>query len=271
VDDLGAVLVIALFYTTEISWFSLAIGSVFLVVLIAANRLGISHPLVYGLLSVCLWLTFLASGVHTTIAGILTAMTIPARTRINSDEFLVKSQALLQEFEQAGVPGQDTLSNRHQRSIVHTLEVACQEVQSPMRTLEHKLHPWVTFVIVPLFALANAGVHLGDNLTIAFTNSITLGVIIGLVIGKQIGITLFAWLAVRTGIAAMPARVTWPQIYAVSWLGGIGFTMSLFIANLAFTEAFLLDMTKVGILIASLMAGIIGLIMVNRTTQRMAQ
>jgi NhaA family Na+:H+ antiporter len=268
VDDLGAVLVIALFYTAEISWLGLAIGGGFLVALIAANRLGIRHPLVYGLLSLGLWLAFLASGVHTTIAGVLAAMAIPARTRINSEEFLNRSRALLQRFEEAGVPGQGTLSNRYQRSAVYALEVACHEVQSPVRILEHQLHPWVTFVIVPLFALANAGVYLGGDLIAALTNPITLGVIIGLVLGKQIGVTLFSWLAVRTGLAAMPDGVTWLQIYGVSWLTGIGFTMSLFIANLAFIDASFLDMAKVGILAASLIAGTIGLVLVKSTQVR---
>jgi NhaA family Na+:H+ antiporter len=132
-----------------------------------------------------------------------------------------------------------------------------------VRILEHQLHPWVTFVIVPLFALANAGVHFGGNLTSALTNPITLGVIIGLVLGKQIGVTLFSWLAVRTGLATMPAGVNWLQIYGVSWLAGIGFTMSLFIANLAFIDASLLDMAKLGILAASLIAGTIGLVLVK--------
>jgi NhaA family Na+:H+ antiporter len=218
---------------------------------------------VYGLLSLGLWLAFLASGVHTTIAGVLAAMAIPARTRINSEEFLNRSRAMLQRFEEAGVPGQDTLSNRYQRSAVYALEAACREVQSPVRILEHQLHPWVTFVIVPLFALANAGVDLGGNLTAALTNPIALGVIIGLVLGKQIGVTLFSWLAVRTGLATKPAGVNWLQIYGVSWLAGIGFTMSLFIANLAFIDASLLDMAKVGILAASLIAGTIGLILVK--------
>jgi NhaA family Na+:H+ antiporter len=266
VDDLGAVLVIALFYTAEISWLNLAIGGGFLTALIIANRLGLRHPFVYSLLGIGLWLAFLTSGIHATIAGILTAMMIPARTRINGEEFLRKSQALLQEFERTSVSGQDTLSNRYQRSAVQTMEVACREVQSPMRVLEHQLHPWVTYVIIPLFALVNAGVHLvGGDLKAALTNSVTLGIIVGLVIGKQIGVTLFAWLAVRTGLAAMPARVTWRQIYGVSWLAGIGFTMSLFIATLAFADVALLNMAKIGILAASLVAGVVGLIIVKRT------
>jgi NhaA family Na+:H+ antiporter len=265
VDDLGAVLVIALFYTTEISELNLVIGAGFMIGLIIANRSGIRHPFVYGLLGIGLWLAFLTSGVHATIAGILTAMMIPARTRINGEEFLIKGQTLLQEFQKSSVSGQDTLSNRYQRSAVQTLEVACREVQSPMRVLEHRLHPWVTFVIIPLFALANAGVHLvGGDLKTTLANPITLGIIAGLVFGKQIGVTLFASLAVKTGLAAMPAGVTWRQIYGVSWLAGIGFTMSLFIGTLAFNDVALLNMAKIGILIASLVAGVIGLFIVRQ-------
>lgn len=266
VDDIGAVLVIALFYTVQISWMSLAIGAGFLVILVMANRAGVRHPLVYALLSLGLWVAFLKSGVHATVAGVLAAMTIPARTRINSSEFMSRSHLLLQKFEDAGIPGQSVLTNRRQRAAIQALETACQDVETPMQRLEHALHPWVAFAIVPVFALVNAGVTLGGNLPAALTDSVALGVVLGLVVGKQLGITLSAWLAVRSGIAALPEELTWRSIYGAGWLAGIGFTMSLFVGNLAFGEEAMLSVAKVGILTASLVAGATGWILLRVTT-----
>jgi NhaA family Na+:H+ antiporter len=258
-DDIGAVLVIALFYTSEISWVNLAVGAGFLIALIGANRAGIRSPLVYALLGIGgLWLAFLLSGVHPTIAGVLSAMTIPARSRINTDQFTARSRAILDEFERAGEGGEHVLTNEDRQAALQALETACEHVETPLQRLERALHPWVTFAIMPLFALANAGVALGGGLSQGLINPVSLGVATGLVIGKQVGITLFSWLAVRSGLAAMPAGVAWRHIYGAGWLGGIGFTMSLFIAGLAFGDTPLLPVAKVGILTASLIAGMVG-------------
>jgi NhaA family Na+:H+ antiporter len=265
VDDIGAVLVIALFYTAEISWLNLALGGIFLMLMMAINFAGVRHPLVYLLLGIGLWIAFLKSGVHATIAGVLAAMTIPARTRINANEFLSRTKSCLNAFEQASQPGRNILSNRQQRAAVQSVETACQQVESPMQRLEHNLHPWVTRFIMPVFALANAGVALGGDFTTALTDMTALGIIAGLVIGKQVGITLFTWLAVRTGLASLPKDLTWRHIYGVSWLAGIGFTMSLFIASLAFGEAPLLPIAKAGILTGSLIAGTVGWALLWRT------
>lgn len=265
VDDIVAVLVIALFYTAQISWVSLAIGAGFLVALVAVNWAGARHPLVYALLGIGLWLAFLKSGVHATVAGVLLAMTIPSRARINTDEFLAQSRAVLDEFERAGESGQSVLTNADRQDALHALETTCERVAAPMQRLEHALHPWVTFAIMPVFALANAGVALGGDLSAALTNSISLGIIVGLVVGKQAGISLFSWLAVKSRLATRPDEVTWQHVYGASWLGGIGFTMSLFIAGLAFGDSPLLDSAKIGILAASLMAGVIGWFILNRT------
>jgi len=265
VDDIVAVLVIAFFYTAEISWTSLAIGAGFLLLLVAANRAGVRHPLVYALLGLGLWLAFLKSGVHATVAGVLLAMTIPSRARINTEEFLAQSRALLDEFERAGESGESILTNADRQAALHTLEIACGRVAAPIERFEHALHPWVTFAIMPVFALANAGVALGGDVSAAVTSSISVGIIVGLVVGKQVGITLFSWLVVRSGFAVLPGEVTWRHIYGASWLAGIGFTMSLFIAGLAFGDSPLLDLAKVGILAASLTAGVVGWFILNRT------
>jgi len=263
VDDLGAVLVIAIFYTAELSLYSLGIGFAFLGALIALNRSGARGTLPYLILGFGLWVAFLKSGVHATIAGVLMAMTIPASRKIDAPAFLDRGKKLLSSFASDTMPGVADPSSE-QRHAVHALELACNDIQTPLLRMEHALHPWVAFMIMPIFALSNAGVSLGGNLGEAFTNPVTLGVILGLVLGKQIGVTLFAWIAVRIGLAEIPADVTWAKVYGVSWLCGIGFTMSLFVANLAFTDPVLLDDGKIGIMTASLISGVVGYVLLAR-------
>ena len=262
-DDIGAVLVIAVFYTSEISWTSLGAGGVVLVVLIAMNVLGVRRSGAYVALGLLFWLAFIYSGVHATVAGVLLAMTIPARTRIHEEEFLHRARSAIDEFEASCQPGETVLTNRGQQEAIEALERASEEAQSPLLTMEHRLHGVVAFVIMPLFALANAGVELGADMFGSLSLSVTVGIVLGLVLGKPIGITLFAWLAVRMGVAALPEHATWRTLHGVSWLGGIGFTMSLFIANLAFGEASLLNSAKVGILAASSIAGVAGWLMLR--------
>jgi NhaA family Na+:H+ antiporter len=263
VDDIVAVMIIALFYTSDISWGALIVGGAFLIALIAANLAGVGKPVVYGLLGIGLWLAFLQSGVHATIAGILLAMTVPASSFINTGEFLRRSRGLLDRFEQAGERGDSVLSSEERQGILHALNSANEEVEPPLQEMEHALHPWVVFAIMPLFALANAGVVLGENVAATLLNPVSLGIIAGLILGKQLGISLFAWLAVKSGISEMPQGVTWLHIYGAGWLAGIGFTMSLFISDLAFMNSPLLDVAKLGILAASLVAGIGGWIILR--------
>ena len=259
VDDILAVMVIALFYTSDVSWGALGVGAVFLVALIAANLGGVGKPLPYALLGIGLWLCFLESGVHATIAGVLLAMTVPASSFIDTGDFLKRSRGLLDHFEQAGERGGDpVLCNEERQGALHALNRVNEDVEPPLQELEHALHPWVVFAIMPLFALANAGVLLGEDFTSTLLNPVSVGIVAGLLVGKQVGITLFAWLAVKSGISEMPQGVTWLNIYGASWLAGIGFTMSLFISDLAFAEGSLLDVAKLGILAASLIAGIAG-------------
>jgi len=226
-DDIGAVLVIAFFYTERISWISLGVGGVFFVALLAANRAGVRHLLIYAILGLGLWVAFLQSGIHATVAGVLLAITIPARQRTASGAVLTSNE-------------------------------------SPMLRLEHALIPWNGYLIMPVFALANAGVALGGGAARSVVAPVSLGVIFGLVIGKPIGIVLFSWLATRTRLAGMLDGIGWRQIVGVGMLGGIGFTMSLFIANLAFGAGPALETAKMGILVASVVSGIAGVIVLAK-------
>jgi Na+:H+ antiporter, NhaA family len=265
-DDIGAVLVIALFYTSELAGSALLFGGGILAALIALNVLGVRRPAAYLILGALLWLAFLHSGVHATVAGVVLAMTIPSRTRVHEAEFLAVARDAINEFDAACQPGETVLTNRAQQEAVEALEHVSEGVQSPLFTMERKLHGAVAFLIMPLFALSNAGVALGGVLE-ALSLSVTSGVVLGLVLGKPIGITLFSWLAVRLGLATLPAQTSWRALHGVSWLGGIGFTMSLFIAGLAFADPALLDSAKVGILGASLVAGLAGWGMLKGSTR----
>ena len=258
VDDIVAVLVIALFYTSEISWGALGVGGVFLTALVVANLIGVGRTLVYALLGIGLWLAFLLSGVHATIAGVLLALTVPAISFINPGAFLERSRYVLDRFEKAGEQGESVLSNEERQAALHALNNAAYELEPPLHELEHALHPWVVFAIMPIFALANAGVPLGGGIADALTSPVSLGIVAGLVIGKQLGITLFAWLAVKGGISELPEGIRWRHVYGAGWLAGIGFTMSLFISDLAFSDGSLVEAAKLGILVASLIAGVVG-------------
>lgn len=258
VDDLGAVLVIAIFYTAQISGLALAAGMAGLAVMALANRLGVRSPLAYFLIGLGVWAAFLASGVHATIAGVLTAMTIPARSILEEEKFVAAGRDFLDAVGDGdSVPEQ-------QAAAVRALEISCEHVQTPLLRLEHALHPWVAFVIMPIFALANAGIPLGADFVASLATPVTLGVVFGLIVGKQMGVTLFTWLAVRSGLAALPPSMNWRSVYGLAWLAGIGFTMSMFIAGLAFGSADTLIEAKAGILTASLIAGVAGYLLLKR-------
>jgi Na+:H+ antiporter, NhaA family len=258
VDDIVAVLVIAFFYTSDISWGALGVGVAFLAALIMANLLGVGKTLVYAVLGIGLWLCFLLSGVHATIAGVLLALTVPASSFMNPTAFLERVRYILDRFEKAGEKGENVLANEERQAALHALNHAAYKLEPPLHELEHALHPWVVFAIMPLFALANAGVPLGGSILETLTSPVALGIVVGLVVGKQLGITLFAWLAVRSGISELPGDINWRHVYGAGWLAGIGFTMSLFITDLAFLDGSLVDAAKLGILVASLIAGVVG-------------
>ncbi len=271
VDDLAAVAVIAIFYTSQVVWGALGLAALIFAALLAVNRAGVRSLLPYALLGIALWLAVFESGVHATIAGVLLAATIPANTRIDPGAFLIRGRAILAAFDRAGAEdatGASVLTNGARQEALAELEDAVEGVGAPLQRMEHTLHPWVAFAIVPLFALANAGVRIEGDIGVALGNRVTLGVILGLVIGKQLGVTLGAWLAVRSGLTELPQGVSWRAIYGVAWLAGIGFTMALFVADLAFVDAggaSLLASAKLGILIASLIAGAGGWLLLSRS------
>ena len=264
VDDLGAVLVIALFYTASVSWPALAAAVACLALAAIANRAGVRRPLPYALVGVVLWGAILASGVHATVAGVLLALAIPAQYRVDAWAFLARARAYLEEFESASRQSPTAPNSEHQQAALRALEDACEHAETPLQRLEHALHPWVAFGVMPVFALANAGVSLGSGVGSsgaggdALLQPITVGVAAGLVVGKQLGVTLAAWLAVRTGLAALPTGVTWRHVYGAGWLAGIGFTMSLFVGDLAFDDESLLHAAKLGVLAASIVSGVGG-------------
>jgi NhaA family Na+:H+ antiporter len=261
VDDLIAVLVIALFYTEDLSVAALGAATVILLLLVAANRLGVRRPLAYAVLGAMLWVAVLQSGIHATIAGVLLAMTIPATIRLDGHEFAEHARRLIGKVDHRPSGGPGRVKSRH--AALWELEDLTEHAQSPMIRMEHALHPWVSYAIVPLFALANAGVRIDRGLDAVATEGIFLGVFVGLVVGKQVGITLATWLVVRSGFASLPAGVGWRHVYGVAWLGGIGFTMSLFIGDLAFTQEASLALAKMGILAASIVAGAVGFVLLR--------
>jgi NhaA family Na+:H+ antiporter len=257
-DDLGAVLVIALFYTASVSWGALAAAFGLLLLSLAANAVGVRAATAYAVIGVALWVAVLLSGVHATVAGVLLAMTIPSRTVIDERALLEGAGAALREFDLACHPETVMLSNRAHQAALRRLEVLSEKALPPLARLEHGLHGVVTFGIMPLFALANAGVELRGG-SEAIASTIGLGVIAGLVLGKPIGIALASWLAVRAGVASLPDGVGWRTLAGTAVLGGIGFTMSLFIASLAFGDsAEWLTSAKLGILVGSVIAGVAG-------------
>lgn len=262
-DDLGAVLVIAFFYTSDISMTSLFTGGVFMAILIVANLLGVRSVVFYGIVGIGgLWLAFLMSGVHATIAGVLAAMTIPARTKIDETKFEQRLRSYVNEF--TAIPPNDvTLLEPEQMHVIEKIKSLTKAADTPLQRLEHSLHPIVALVVLPLFALSNAGIEFSTNFYNRLIHPISLGVIMGLFLGKFAGITLTCWLMVKLKLTKLPAGVNWRHIIGVSFLGGIGFTMSMFITNLAYEDASLAQLSKSGILVGSVLAGLTGFIVLR--------
>ncbi|NDP27845.1 MAG: Na+/H+ antiporter NhaA [Flavobacterium sp.] len=268
VDDLGGVLVIALFYTSDFSGMNLLHAFLFFGLLIIGNYAGIRKTWFYAIIGIGgVWLAFFFSGVHPTIAGILTAMAIPGRVKIKEDTFLVRLNSLHTKFLKAK-PKKGTLISKEQLEILEDIKTASSEAQTPLQELEKALGPFVSFVVLPLFALANAGIHLHGDLIKVLLNPISLGIGIGLVFGKFVGIVAISRLLVAFKLAKLPDRVNWNHIYGVAFLGGIGFTISLFINELAFTNEDFIYTAKVGILFSSLVAGIIGSIILLKNSKK---
>lgn len=259
VDDLGALLVIAMFYTEKLNTVSLMWGGVVLAALFGLNMLRFRHPLFYLVPGLALWVLVLDSGVHATIAGVLLAMTIPARSRVDSKQFSTATRDAIEHFETKGHDGKTASESSAQRAAAYAIRENVQQVIPPLHRMEHALAGWCAFFIIPVFAFANAGLHLTGDFGAIMGDPVTLGVFFGLVVGKPVGVFAFSFFAVKAGLATLPTGVTWRHIAGAGCLAGIGFTMALFIANLAFKSDMLhLDASKIGILSASLVSTILG-------------
>ncbi|MEA3292475.1 MAG: Na+/H+ antiporter NhaA, partial [Pseudomonadota bacterium] len=270
VDDLGAVIVIAVFYTDQLvlQWLWVAAGLVG--VLVVFNLFGIRAILPYLVIAVLLWFALLASGVHATLAGVLGAFTVPAMPKYDPDRFSEHVKELMRDFDASHEPGKSILTNDQLRGIVQTLENGVHQVESPLQRLEHLWHLPVAYLVIPIFALVNAGIPLdfgkpGET----FRDPVLLGVLLGLVLGKFIGISGASWLVWKLGWAQLPKGTRFSQIMGVSLLAGIGFTMSIFVAELAFSaQPDLLLSAKTGILVGSLLAGVGGYLWLYLVSRR---
>ncbi len=259
-DDMGAVLVIALFYSEAIVWSALAGAAVTLLVLIGFNLIGVRHLWPYLLGGVALWLFVHDSGVHATIAGVALAFTIPTHARINAVEFSREASSLLDDFNRTETGDLLVLTSKGQQEALFSLQRASKDVTAPVLRLEQALHNFSAFVVMPLFAFANAGVKI--DLSVQHLE-IGLGVLTGLVFGKPLGIMMAALIAVKMGFARLPQAVSWRSLFGYACLAGIGFTMSLFVAMLAFADSALADAAKRGIIVGSLVAGVAGAVLLR--------
>ncbi|MCU0356453.1 MAG: Na+/H+ antiporter NhaA [Cyclobacteriaceae bacterium] len=270
-DDLGAVLVIAFFYTSDISFFNLATGAAFMIALLLGNYLGVRNTLFYGLLGIGgLWLAFLMSGVHATVAGVLAALAIPARTKIDEAGFAIRLRNYVSEFEQIP-PNNTRLLEPEQRHIVEKIKVLTKAADTPLQRLEHALHPVVLFIIMPVFAFSNAGITLEGVTLQDVLTPITMGIFLGLLLGKFLGVVGISWIFLKLKWATLPEDMTFKNLYGAGFLAGIGFTMSLFITNLAFSSPQLILQAKIGTLAASLLAGLIGFLLLKKTLPQTGQ
>ncbi len=267
VDDLGAVMVIAVFYSEEIKWGLIGVAMIMLAILfyLSGKKIYIwSLSLLFG---VVIWVLFLKAGIHPTIAGVLIAFTIPVRRKIDLNTYVDGLCDVVDKIKDSSDPGSPLLSKK-QIEEIDNLEDWTEKVQSPLQHLEHKLHNWVAFLIMPVFALSNSGVQLGGagmDLHLTLSGTIALS----LIAGKLVGVSLFSWFALKLGVAELPAGTNFKQIIGVALLAGVGFTMSIFVANLAFPDQpLLLDSSKVGILAGSLFAGLAGYLILRFTSRK---
>lgn len=257
-DDLGAILIIAIFYTDAINVAELINAAIFFGVLVIANWIGIRKTAFYaivGLLGV--WMSFVFSGVHATIAGVLIAFTIPVKAKVSEQSYIEMASRYIEKFSKKQ-SNDSPLLTMEQSHIVSEINKLTEEAQPPLQKLEHALHPVAIYLILPLFALANAGVHIEGDLMDLVLHPVSIGIVGGLVLGKFLGIAIFSKLVVALKWSELPEGVNWMQIYGVGFLAGIGFTMSIFISDLAFESEELAKVAKVGIFIASFLAAVIG-------------
>lgn len=270
VDDLGAVLVIAFFYTSDISMMNLAIGLIFLLAMYIGNKMGVRSILFYSLLGIGgVWTAFLLSGVHATIASVLAAFMIPADVKIKESVLVARITKHLNRFKQAdpndNIP---TLTNK-QLHILERVNSDTEKAIPPLQRLEHAMHPFVTFVIIPIFALANAGVSVLDiEMEQLFSTNVALGVALGLLVGKVVGVVGFTWLCAKLKIAPFPNGMNMRNLLGLGLLASIGFTMSLFITELAFVNPEYKVQAKVGIFVASIIGGVLGYYVLSKQSKK---
>ncbi|MGB3210650.1 MAG: Na+/H+ antiporter NhaA [Desulforhopalus sp.] len=265
VDDLGAIVVIALFYTPSLNLTALLVAAIITFGLLGLNYFGVRHWLAYISLCIVLWFAVARAGLHPTAAGVITAMFIPASGKYDTDIFLRMVSTRLDEIQcRGGTCGESILVNRSHLNAVQEINLACSEVEPPLQQLEHALSSWVGYLVLPLFAIANAGVPLtGLEPMEALTDPITLGIAVGLVLGKPLGIFFFTFGIAKILKTELIQGTTWTQVLGAGLLGGIGFTMSLFISNLSFTDATHLEYAKIGIMIGSFISALAGYVLLR--------
>lgn len=270
VDDLGAIIVLALFYPShELNFVFMGLALVVFLILILFNKMKVNTPYVYMMFGLVLWYFVFRSGIHATIAGVLLAITIPSKTTINEVRFFVKVKHLLEKFKENGNSEVEVLANPKQMEVIHDINEEVDAINPLMHRFESALHPISHFLIIPLFALANAGVTLdGSILQMSPMPAVVPGIFFGLLLGKPIGITLFSYISVKTRLAELPGGVPWKQIFAIGMVAGIGFTMSIFVDNLAFSDPMYLNMGKAAILVTSFVSAICGMLAVLLTTKK---
>lgn len=272
VDDLGAVLVIAFFYTSDISIMSLLIGLGFVLLMYLGNKMGVRNILFYAILGIVgVWTAFLLSGVHATIASVLAAFTIPADMRLKENAYITKIQNYLAKFKAIDPNDKIPTLTNSQLHILDELKKDTNQIIPPLQRLEHAMHPFVTFLIIPIFAIANAGVSIAIDWNQLMSTNVALGVSLGLLLGKVLGIVGFTMLLVKLKIAPFPQGMNLRNLFGLALLAGIGFTMSLFITSLAFTSEELITQAKIGIFVASIVAGILGYMVLNKGSKLQAK
>ncbi len=268
-DDLGAVMVIAIFYTESIDFYELLYASFFLAVLVIANLVGVRRTIFYALIGFAgVWVAFVYSGVHATIAGVLIALTIPARTKISETNYIERLSNLLDKYRKQEMKPDSTLLTHGQVHVLSEITSLNDKAHTPLQRIEHTLHPVTAYFILPVFALSNAGVHSDCKVLDMLFHPISIGVMLGLVVGKLVGISVLSKLVVRFKLATLPSGVEWNHIYGAAMLAGIGFTMSIFIADLAFNDETHIQIAKVGIMAASLISAVLGMLWLGFTSKK---
>lgn len=269
VDDLGAIIVLAIFYPTHALHLDMLLYAGLVVLfLYTLNRNKVHNLLLYIIPGIVLWWLILQSGIHATIAGVILALTIPSKTVINEVRFSVRMKYLLQKFKEVSNSEIEVLANSDQQHIIHQMDNHIEEINPLMHKFESALHPWVTFFIMPVFALANSGVVLAGGVFQDSVPPVAIGIFFGLLAGKPIGIFLFSLLSVKLKLAELPTGTNWKQVFALGTIAGIGFTMSIFIDSLAFSDPALINIGKAAILGTSSLAAVLGLLAVASTCKR---